>query len=165
MEAFTYRLKAFLVLTGVWLILIYPFSLQELYTGMAISLLLVLLPLPGNRVFAEIGLAPKRLLFAVVYILVLIIEIFRANIDVAFRVIKPVLPIKPGIVKVKTRLRTKLGRLALANSITLTPGTITVEIKGDELYIHWIYIDAGDADTATQKIVSQFEKYLEVIFG
>jgi len=165
MEAFTYRLKAFLVLTGVWLILIYPFSLQELYTGLAISLLLVLLPLPGNRVFAEIGLAPKRLFFAAVYIFVLIIEIFRANIDVAFRVVKPVLPIKPGIVKVKTRLNTKLGRLALANSITLTPGTITVEIKGDELYIHWIYIDAGDADTATQKIVSQFEKYLEVIFG
>ncbi|MCK5156271.1 MAG: Na+/H+ antiporter subunit E [Spirochaetales bacterium] len=165
MKTFTYRLKAFLVLAGVWLILIYPFSLQELYTGLAIALLLVLLPLPGNRVYAEIGLAPKRLIFTVVYIFVLIKEIFRANIDVAFRVIKPVLPIKPGIVKVKTRLKSRLGRLALANSITLTPGTITVEIKGDELFIHWIFVDAGDADTATQKIVSQFEKYLEVIFG
>jgi multicomponent Na+:H+ antiporter subunit E len=165
MEAFISRLKALIVLGAVWAMLIYPFSLQEFFTGLGIALILVLLPLPGINVYREIGLAPKRVLFLVAYIAVLIKEIIKANIDVAFRVIKPVLPIKPGIVKVKTRLKSRLGRLVLANSITLTPGTITVESKGEDFYVHWIYVDADDADSASAKIVAQFEKFLEVIFG
>ncbi len=159
------RIKAFLVLALLWILLMYPFALQDLYTGIVIAGLLVLLPLPGYRVYAEIGLAPKRLLYLLIYLAVLIREIIKANIDVAFRVVKPVLPIRPGIVKVKTTLQSRLGRLVLANSITLTPGTITVEVRGEHFYVHWIAVDADDADTATQKIVSQFEKYLEVIFG
>jgi multicomponent Na+:H+ antiporter subunit E len=65
----------------------------------------------------------------------LFIEIIKANLDVALRVIKPVIPINPGIVKVKTKLKTPMGRLILTNSITLTPGTLTVDIK----MIHYIY--------------------------
>ena len=50
----------------------------------------------------------------------------------------PSLPINPGIVEVKTRLTSKIGRLFPANSITLIPGTLTVHIKGDSLFIHWV---------------------------
>ena len=50
----------------------------------------------------------------------------------------PSLPINPGIVEVKTRLTSKIGRLFPANSITLIPGTLTVDIKGDSLFIHWV---------------------------
>jgi multicomponent Na+:H+ antiporter subunit E len=95
----------------------------------------------------------------------LIKEICKANIDVALRVVRPVIPIKPGIVRVSTKLESKLGRWVLANSITLTPGTITVETKGKDVYVHWISITADDADSATAQIVTQFEKYLEVVFG
>jgi len=91
--------------------------------------------------------------------------LIKSNLDVAFRVLHPKLPIRPGIVKVKTKLTTPLGRLMLANSITLTPGTITVDTKGEDFYIHWIAVEEGDLEEKTKKIVSGFEKYLEVICG
>ena len=55
--------------------------------------------------------------------------------------------------------------MILANSITLTPGTLSVDVKDDYYYIHWIDVTDIDEQKATQKIVSGFEKYLEVIFG
>ena len=110
-------------------------------------------------------LHPKKLAYAFFYIFYLFFEIVKANIDVALRVIKPVIPINPGIVKVKTKLKSPMGRLMLTNSITLTPGTLTVDIKDDTLYIHWIDVKDKEESGATEKIVSNFEKYLEVIFG
>jgi multicomponent Na+:H+ antiporter subunit E len=68
-------------------------------------------------------------------------------------------------VKVRTKLKSGIGRTILANSITLTPGTMTVEIRDEFLYIHWIDIKTDDIDTATEAIVSKFERHLEVIFG
>ena len=53
----------------------------------------------------------------------------------------------------------------LANSITLTPGTLSVEIRGDRLYVHWIDVAHVDEDHATERIVAGFERFLEVIFG
>jgi multicomponent Na+:H+ antiporter subunit E len=110
-------------------------------------------------------LSPKKIAYAVFYVFFLFIEIIKANLDVALRVIKPVIPINPGIVKVKTKLKSPMGRLILTNSITLTPGTLTVDIKDDTLYIHWIDVKDKEESGATEKIVSSFEKYLEVIFG
>lgn len=165
MKGFLVRFKALLVLYVVWLALMAPLSIQDIVAGLALVLLLVALPLPGFAIYGEIQLMPKRLLFFVLYIGVLIKEIFKANIDVALRVVQPVIPIQPGIVKVSTKLKSRLGRLVLANSITLTPGTITVETKGEDVYVHWISVGAADVDTATKQIVTLFEKYLEVIFG
>jgi len=53
----------------------------------------------------------------------------------------------------------------LANSITLTPGTLTVETDGEDYYIHWIDVSSKDIEGATEKIVHKFEKYLEVFYG
>ena len=83
----------------------------------------------------------------------------------ARRVITPSLPINPGIVEVKTKLKSKMGRMILANSITLTPGTLTIDIQDDILYIHWIDVQSEDIDEATKTIVRKFEKYLEKIYG
>jgi len=68
-------------------------------------------------------------------------------------------------VKVKTKLTSNIAKTILANSITLTPGTLTVDIKDEYLYIHWIEIQHDDLEGATLDIVAKFEKYLEVIFG
>jgi multicomponent Na+:H+ antiporter subunit E len=100
-----------------------------------------------------------------VYIPYLFKEIVKANVDVALRVIKPVIPLEPGIVAVKTKLKSKLGRMILANSITLTPGTLTVDIEGDTLHIHCIDLGGINSENASEKIASGFERYLEVIFG
>ncbi|HRZ88080.1 MAG TPA: Na+/H+ antiporter subunit E, partial [Spirochaetia bacterium] len=101
----------------------------------------------------------------VAYFFVFAKALVLSNLDVAFRVLHPRLPIAPGIVKVKTRLKTPLGRLLLANSITLTPGTITVEMRGEDIYVHWIKVADSDPEGATAAIVGGFEKYLEVICG
>ncbi len=107
----------------------------------------------------------KKVVYSVIYIFYLFIAIVQSNFDVARRVIQPHIPINPGIVKVKTKLKSKIGRMILANSITLTPGTLSVEVKDDYYYIHWIDVTDMDVEGATEKIVAGFEKYLEVIFG
>lgn len=93
-------------------------------------------------------------------------ECLKANIDVAYRVLHPNLPIHPGIVKVKTTLKTDTALTFLANSITLTPGTLSVDIDrvNGVLYIHWIDVRAKDVESATRMIVEKFEKILKKIF-
>ncbi|NQT20843.1 MAG: Na+/H+ antiporter subunit E, partial [Planctomycetes bacterium] len=52
----------------------------------------------------------------------------------------------------------------LANSITLTPGTLTIDMIGDDMYIHWIFVESDDPAEQTRIIVSRFEKVLRRIF-
>jgi multicomponent Na+:H+ antiporter subunit E len=70
-----------------------------------------------------------------------------ANLQVAWIVVQPRLPIRPGIIAFRTRHRSDLGVTLLANSITLTPGTLTVDLstEGDVLYIHALDIRHPDA--------------------
>ena len=98
------------------------------------------------------------------YLGVLLIEIVKANIDVAYRVLHPKMPIKPGIVTIRTNLKQDIAKLILANSITLTPGTFTLDIIGDKLLIHWINVKAEDMEEATRIIAGKFERHLKVIF-
>jgi multicomponent Na+:H+ antiporter subunit E len=83
----------------------------------------------------------------------------------AYRVLSPSLPINPGIVEVKTKLKSKIGRVILADSITLTPGTFTLDLKDDSMFIHWVDVKSTDLEKSTQLIVNKFEKYLEVMYG
>ena len=78
----------------------------------------------------------------------------------------PRLPINPGIVKVKVELKTDTALTFLANSITLTPGTMSVDIDKENgiLYIHWINVKTKDIESATRIIVERFEKILKKIF-
>jgi len=83
----------------------------------------------------------------------------------AYRILSPGLPIKPGIVKVPIELKSPMGRVILANAITLTPGTITVEIKKDYLYIHWIYVyEMEDTKKITEDICGTFQRLLKRTF-
>jgi multicomponent Na+:H+ antiporter subunit E len=58
-----------------------------------------------------------------------------------------------------------MGRMALANAITLTPGTLVVDIRDDSLFIHWIVVSSEDPEAATREIAGRFEKYLVVVYG
>ncbi len=112
-------------------------------------------------------LHPRRyIVFLLHYVPVFLWEVLKANIDVAYRVIHPGLPIKPGIVKIKTDLRSDIALTFLANSITLTPGTMSVDIDRDNavLYVHWVDVRSRDIEAATQIIVERFEKILRKIF-
>ncbi len=163
------RVRAQAVLTAIlfliWLLLSLPVQFSEVIVGAVVALIIAAVPLPGPAVYREIIPLPRRLGAGLIYVVVFLWAVVKSNIDVAFRVLAPRLPINPGIVRVKTRLTSRVGRLLLANSITLTPGTISVEIDGDDLFVHWISTDARDVEEATGKIVRGFERYLEVCFG
>jgi multicomponent Na+:H+ antiporter subunit E len=107
----------------------------------------------------------RRLFWLLVYIPVFTKALVVANLDVAYRVIHPAMPIRPGIVKVRTALKSREGRTMLANSITLTPGTMTVDITDDGfLYVHWINVRHEDVEGATRDIVEYFERIIGRIF-
>lgn len=149
----------------LWLTLTSPPQGDELLMGGLVALILALLPLPGTGIWGEIILFPKRILYALMYVPVFLWAVVKSNFDVALRVLAPTLPINPGLVRVKTKLKSRMGRLILASSITLTPGTITVDMEGDELVIHWINRTSTDMEKVTKEIVGGFEGWLEVIFG
>jgi len=155
-----------LVVTFVlWLALSSKLDLPELITGGVVCLIVSFF---GTHIYSKIGFPPlslKGILFLLIYIIVLFWEIIKANFDVAYRVLHPKMPIKPGIVVIKTSLKSDIARLILANSITLTPGTFTLDVIGDNLLIHWINVKTEDTDDATKVIGERFEKYLRVIFG
>ena len=153
-----------LVTFVLWLALSSKLDLPELITASVVCLIVSLF---GAGIYSKLGLPPvsiKRILFSLVYVIVLFWEIIRANFDVAYRVIHPKMPIKPGIVVIKTRLKSDIAKMILANSITLTPGTFTLDVIGNELLIHWINVKTEDLDEATSLIGYRFEKYLRVIF-
>jgi multicomponent Na+:H+ antiporter subunit E len=148
----------------IWLGLTWTLNLQNLIVGGVVSILVGLLfgKLFTNEPYKVIQ--PKRWFWFLVYIPKFVWEMAKANFDVAYRVIHPMMPINPGIVKVKTRIKSEMGKAFLANSITLTPGTFTVDLKDQYLYIHCINVRHTDVDEASEDIVSRFEKLLIKIF-
>ncbi len=157
-------LASFIMLLLLWLILANPDSAWEWLTGAAVALLLSVVL---GRLYRPVPIAildPVRWLWFVVYALYFIYYCIRANLDVAYRALHPDMPIRPGIVKVQTRLKSDIAKTFLANSITLTPGTLTIDIMGNSLFIHWINIVTDDPDGQTDIIVRRFETLLERIF-
>ncbi|WMW22661.1 Na+/H+ antiporter subunit E [Methanolobus mangrovi] len=106
------------------------------------------------------GNAIKKIPAQVTYLYVLIKEIIKANVMVAKIVLQPKIDIKPGIIAVPIRTKTDLGITAIANTITLTPGTLTIDMSDDRsiLYVH--AIDATDPEGVAQSIRDDLEKYV-----
>ncbi|HAX92930.1 MAG TPA: hypothetical protein DCY25_03100 [Bacteroidales bacterium] len=144
-----------------WLLLTFRISLPNVIVGSAASLICTLIF--ARYFFENTGklINPRRWFWFLVYLAVFIWSCIKANFDVAYRVLHPRMPIKPGIVKVRTTLKSEFARMLLANSITMTPGTLTVDIIGDDFYIHWIFIRSQDPEIYTRMITGVFEKYIK----
>lgn len=149
---------------GFWLIFTFSLKTDHLIAGVVLSLIITLFF--GKYFVEHVGkfLQPKRYAWGLVYLVYFLWEVIKANFDVAYRVLHPALPIRPGIVKVKLHLQNDMARAMLANSITMTPGTITVDIIGDYIYIHWINVSTDDAEVYSRHICGKFEKYISKIF-
>lgn len=149
---------------GFWLLLTLSVNVDHLVAGVIVVLLGTILfggyftDKPAK--FLQI----HRLFWLIIYIPFFIWCMFKANIDVAYRVLHPERPIKPGIVKIETTLKTDIAKVFLANSITLTPGTMTCDIDGEHLYIHWIWVQSARVDKASKIIARSFERFLRRIF-
>ena len=155
----------FATLLLFWLMLMGRLTVDVLVIGVLASLVIALLYPNGLSFFTELRATPEAFVAGLRYFGYFFKELMKSNLRLAAVVLSPSLPIRPGIVKVRTRLKSRMGRLMLANSITLTPGTLTVEMDGEWLYIHWVTIQSPDIEAATAAIVAGFERYLEVIYG
>ena len=158
LQQFTF---SFVFAFAFWLLLVGSLNRQELVAGLLVAGAVAALTLGRPPMFAGLRLHPLAPFYFTVYLGVLLLALIRANLDMARRVVSPSLPIRPAMVRINTSLRSDLGRLVLANSITLTPGTLTVDVEDDALLVHWID-NPPDADTAaaTQAIAGHFERYL-----
>lgn len=158
-------LANWVILWLLWIVFTASLDPQEVLAGAVVAGLVAVLSEGFSHGIGANILEPRRLAYLAAYVPYLVKEIVKANFQVARIVIDPRLPIHPGIVCVKTRLKSRLGRMVLANSITLTPGTLSVSMEDDELYVHWLDVKTGDVEEATRRIVAGFEKYLGEIFG
>ncbi|MBN1309205.1 MAG: Na+/H+ antiporter subunit E [Chitinispirillaceae bacterium] len=160
------RIVFFIVVFGLWLLLCMAFDWEHVLIGAVVACFVSLI---AGDIFVtrpHVLKNPLRYLWFMYYVPLFIWECLKANLDVAYRVIHPMRPIKPGIVKVKTGLKSETGLTFLANSITLTPGTMSVDFDREKgiLYIHWINVASMDIEKATERIVARFERVLAKIF-
>lgn len=155
----------FVTLMLFWLMLNSRLEADILIVGSIISLAITLLYRNGLSFFTEFRFTPAAFVAGFRYYGYFFKELFKSNLTLAVIVLSPSLPVNPAIIKVRTKLKSRMGRLMLANSITLTPGTLTVEMEGEWLYIHCVTLESADIEEATAQIVSGFESYLEVMYG
>ena len=157
------RIASTVLLFAFWLLLTMEFSPGYLVAGLLLSAFVGYVT-SGIFSLGHRLLDPRRWLWFVLYVPYFVYYCVKANLDVAYRVLHPDMPIRPGIVRVKTELTSDVGKTVLANSITLTPGTLTVDIVDDKLYVHWINVTTKDVEEETEAIVKRFEGLLKRIF-
>jgi len=165
LKKFAGILSLWLLLTFIWFAANSSLAVESLATGALISAALAYVFGSKTDVWQAVRLSPTRLYHFAAYTGKFVVELVRANINMLRYVYSPRIEITPGIVEVKTRLETPIGRLALANSIALTPGSLVMDIKGDTLFIHWLDVENTDPVEATRMVVAPFEKHLEKVFG
>ena len=159
------RIVAFALAFLVWLGLTTGGGVQEIGAGAVVALVVAIVAGRFLSGFPRRG-SPRRIVFAVRYLFRFLWEMAKANLQVAAIVLHPLRPIKPGIVKIRTGLTKDTAMTILANSITLTPGTFTVDINPEarELYIHCITVEGTDIGENTKRIGASFERILKEVF-
>ncbi len=82
------------------------------------------------------------------YVPWVIYQVVVTNFDAARVILAPSLPIQPHLVKIRVSQKTTLGKVIHANTITITPGTVTLDVRGDTFLIHALTLAAADADSS-----------------
>ncbi|RDJ10576.1 Na+/H+ antiporter subunit E [Rhizobium grahamii] len=113
----------------------------------------------------KVTVTPAKVVHFIAYTGVFLVELVKANLNMLRYVYAPRIVIRPGIVKVRMPLTSPIGRLVLANSIALTPGSLVMDLRGDALFIHWLDVKTTDPEEATRMIIGPFEKHLGAVFG
>lgn len=135
----------FIILFGLWLLLSGEFVPLLIILGMLSSLLVLYLVHRMDLIDHELHpmhLHPGRLL---AYWTWLLKEIFKSNLDVARIIVNPNLPINPIVFRIKTSQIDEIGQVIYANSITLTPGTVSMEVNDNEIEVHALTHAAAEA--------------------
>lgn len=144
-----------------WMLLAGEFATTEAVAGAMAALLVTLLSGRHLAVYTGVHFTWRAAVHLPAFLFVFLRALVYANIDMARRILSPALPIRPEIVQVETRLQSPLGKLLLTNAITLTPGTLAVDVHGNQLRVHWVYCPPGlDMEARTAAIVGAFERHL-----
>ena len=158
----------FAIVFGIWLLLTASLSFPVLLIGIVVTYL-GLRAFGSSSVFPIAGEPirdlPGRVLTAILFIPVFIGEVFSSAIVVARLAYQPRPKMRPGVVRVKTILRSRTAITVLANLITLTPGTLTMDFDPDEwcYYVHWIDVTTLDEDERAELLIQRMEEYLRRI--
>lgn len=153
-----------LLLFILWLIVNASLATPILVTGAIISFAIAWIFARRSKVW-HIAVTPRSAWHFLAYTGIFFTELVKANLSMLRYVYAPRIDIHPGIVKVRIRLKSPIGRLALSNSIALTPGSLVMDVRGETMFVHWLDVKATDPEQATEMIVAPFEKHLEAVFG
>ena len=164
-------IATFVVCFAFWILLTWSFAAQELIVGAVVSLCVALFT-ARFFIHEKAGwLAQPAKFFSCLgfWLFTFPVELWKANVSMAKIVFSGCKNINPGIVKVPTAMKSDYGLAAVSNSITLTPGTITMETAEDVngqnyLYVHWIDVKETDPEKAGEAIKGTLEKGLRGVW-
>jgi multicomponent Na+:H+ antiporter subunit E len=146
----------FILLFLVWIGISNSLASDELIVGAIVSFIVVYFFTDRSKL--NLFSILKKYIF---FIPLFLKELVKSNLEVAKIVLSPKIDIKSGIVDLQTTLINDSDKLLLANSITLTPGTLTLELDGDHLYVHVLDIKEDEKEYLQEKIVGKFEKVID----
>lgn len=152
-------LSTFFVLWLIWL-LIAGISVVEVILGGVAALVLAVIIVRYVSYSFNIGIFWWLIRFIVIYIPLFLYKLVLANIDMAYRVLSPSLPINPKVVLVPTNLKSDFSKLVLANSITLTPGTLSLDVTEEGVLVHWVNASGETGEDYQNQISREFENVL-----
>ncbi len=151
------------VLWGAWIVYTQDRHPASLATGALFAAIAAAFSYP---VFFE-SLPQSKLLLRVdlvlLYFIFLLYQSIRSSITLIHLMLKG--NYKPGIVRVKTRLQSRIGRTVLANTISLVPGTLSLWMEGPYIFIHWFDKSTGNRLHAGNLTMEPTQKLLARIFG
>ncbi len=152
----------FLISLLLWLLLTASFAKDELISGVIIALVISLISAPKMKILNGLRIHIGFLFALLKYLLYFFYALLKANLDLAKRVLSKDMKIHPRMVEIQTTMQSDLGKLFLANSITLTPGTLTVDVYDNRMLVHWIDCpEHVDIESITKAVVNKFEEYLK----
>ncbi len=127
----------FIVLLFFWYVLNASIDLSTTVTGVLVSLMIVFYNIDLTFQNDELSICRlNRIKAFVVLAFLLVIGIVKSNIEVAKIVLSPKMPIRPGFVTIRQPLKKDINRALYANSITLTPGTLAVDMDEESILVH-----------------------------
>ena len=148
-----------------WILFTGSVALDSLAMGGAFAFLVALLTY--DSFIAETEAAWRSLLprlhWGVAYLLVLMWELYRSSFALSWMIVTG--RYNPRVVHFRTRLRTDIARAAVATSITVTPGTVTLEMDEDHLIVHWIHATTRHSRHAGDLIKGRVESVLRRLWG
>jgi multicomponent Na+:H+ antiporter subunit E len=154
----------FVVLFILWLLFTFSLDLFSLIAGLTgslgISLITYKVFIPAHDASRN-GFIPRPL-FLFLFLAVLLYQLYSSSIKMLITIIKgnP----NPKIVHFRTRIRSDLARMVLSNSITFTPGTITLDLNDDHLTVHWFFCNTNHSKLAGEMVKGQLEKHIQRVW-